>query len=152
MLMSTSRSITSSLKQLSRVLVAEGVEIFAERENELQIAERVRMHLMDSGVRVRVRDARVEVEFTATATRSEHPSANSTELFERLRVAIGANAIARGYRELGAATTDARDPQDAARVLDVFYEIGYALTLDDSSRLADEVRWALSLDKALPRS
>jgi hypothetical protein len=138
-----------SLRQVARTLVAAGVEIFAERESELHIAERVRMHLMDSGVRVRVNDARIEIVITATAARSEHPSAESHELFDQVRRTIGADAIARGYRELEATTSDAVDPHNPKRILDVFYGLGYVMRLNDPARLVEEVRWALELEKSL---
>jgi hypothetical protein len=152
MLQSASPSFSSSLRALARALAASGVEIFSEQESELRIAERVRMHLMDSGVRVRVKDGGLEVLFVATATRSAHPSASPDELFSRIRATTGNVALARGYRELAEARREARDPMGPRRVLDVFYELEYAISLSDPASLVDEVRWALDLEKSPPDS
>jgi hypothetical protein len=152
MLQRTTPLLSTSLRQIARTLAASGVEIFDQRDGELQIAERVRMHLMDSGVRIRAKDSRIEIVFTATASKAEHPSADPDDLFEMIRKTVGVAASAHGYREVGSSTTEARDPQCRDRVLDVFHGIEYARALDERAHLADEVRWALELDKSLAAS
>ena len=138
-----------SLRQIAGALTASGVEIFAEGERELQIAERVRMHLMDSGVRVRLHGACAEIVFTATASRNEHPTMEPSDLLERLRDQVGTAAEARGYRELRPTEIEALDPLDSSRVLDVFHGLEYVLLVSDAAQLGEEVRWAVELEKAL---
>lgn len=147
----TSATTSPALEELGRDLVERGIELFASTDRELQIAERVRVHLMDSGVRVRLEGGWLVLRFTATASKAAHPTASEETLFQLVRDAIGGAALARGYREHGAVVSEARDPQDASRVFDVFYGVEYALSLEpsDRSRLEDEVRWVLSRERSL---
>ncbi|MEM7138612.1 MAG: hypothetical protein AAF500_18675 [Myxococcota bacterium] len=137
---------TLGIQDIQQALVDAGVEIYGADGHELRIAERVRLHIMDSGVRV-VAQPGLEVAFTARTQRSDAPSAQPDELFRCVRDAIGARATDRGYEEAGAELVEVKDPVDEARVLDVWHEVTYRKPLDDVNATVEEVRWALELDK-----
>jgi len=137
---------TLSIQDIQRALAEAGVEIYRSEARELQIAERVRLHIMDSGVRV-VLNGNLLVQFTARTQRSDAPSAQSEELFRRVREEIGAEAGNRGYVEAAAEIVEVRDPVDEARVLDVWHEVTYRKPLEAVADAVTEVRWALELEK-----
>jgi len=135
-----------TIQDIQRALARVGVEIYRARDQELQIAERIRLHIMDSGVRVVVSDG-LAVQFTARAQRSDAPSAHPEELFRRVREEVGQQASGRGYRESSAEVVEVKDPVDNARVLDVWHEVTYRKALDHLDEAVAEVRWALDLEK-----
>lgn len=122
------------------------MEIYRAEAQELRIAERVRLHIMDSGVRV-VLNGELIVQFTARSQRSDAPSAQPAELFRRVRQEIGEQASKRGYEELGSEIVEVKDPVDEARVLDVWHEVTYRKPLAGVGDAVAEVRWALDLEK-----
>jgi hypothetical protein len=135
-----------SIQSIQQALASAGVEIYRTDDHELQIAERIRLHIMDSGVRVVVRDG-LAVQFTARSQRSDAPSAQPEELFRRVREEIGGQAGDRGYTEASAEVVEVTDPVDDARVLDVWHEVTYRKNLDQPDEAVAEVRWALDLEK-----
>ena len=137
---------TLSIQSIQQALASAGVEIYRTDEQELQIAERIRLHIMDSGVRVVLRDG-LAVQFTARTQRSDAPSAQPEELFRRVREEVGERAGNRGYREANAEVVEVKDPVDEARVLDVWHEVTYRKMIDEPAEAVREVRWALDLEK-----
>ncbi|MCS6797597.1 MAG: hypothetical protein NZ898_03545 [Myxococcota bacterium] len=132
---------------IRRVLEAAGLELYGGDDETIVLAERVRLHIMDSGVRVTRAHAGLAVEFTARSQRSDHPHDPEPALFDLVRARVGPEARERGYVEKDARRTEVRDPTDATRVLDVWYEIVYEKPVRGPEDLVDEVRWALSVDK-----
>jgi len=137
---------TLTIQDIQQALADAGVEIYRTEDQELQIAERVRLHIMDSGVRIVLSDA-LAVQFTARTQRSDAPSAQSEELFRRVREEIGERAGSRGYEESRAEIVEVKDPVDEARILDVWHEVTYRKPLAESDDAVAEVRWALDLEK-----
>ena len=137
---------TLTIQDIQQALADAGVEIYRTEDRELQIAERVRLHIMDSGVRVVLNRALV-VQFTARTQRSDAPSAHAEELFRRVREEIGERAGSRGYQESHAEIVEVKDPVDEARVLDVWHEVTYSKPLAAVGDAVAEVRWALDLEK-----
>ena len=137
---------TLSIQSIQQALASAGVEIYRTDEQELQIAERIRLHIMDSGVRVVLRDG-LAVQFTARTQRSDAPSAPPEELFRRVREEVGERAGNRGYLEANAEVVEVKDPVDEARVLDVWHEVTYRKMIDEPAEAVREVRWALDLEK-----
>ena len=137
---------TLSIQSIQQALASAGVEIYRTDEQELQIAERIRLHITDSGVRVVLRDG-LAVQFTARTQRSDAPSAQPEELFRRVREEVGERAGSRGYLEANAEVVEVKDPVDEARVLDVWHEVTYRKAIDEPSEAVSEVRWALDLEK-----
>jgi hypothetical protein len=134
------------LKKLKETLVAAGIEVYRTRPNEIHIAERIRLHLMDSGVRITFATSPA-VSFTVRAQRSDFPeSATETEIFARLRETIGSEAVSRGYTETWSGETSVKDPIDDQRQLDVWYEITYSRPIAEAAAI-EEVRWVLNLER-----
>ena len=122
-----------------------GIEIYRSTADEVHVAERVRLHIMDSGVRV-LAGGELRVRFTARSQRSDFPNADATTLLARVREGVGALAVERGYEETETSVREVKDPVDDARILDVWHEVVYEKATDPE-RLVDEVRWALDVEK-----
>jgi hypothetical protein len=137
---------TLTIQDIQQALADAGVEIYRTGAQELQIAERVRLHIMDSGVRV-VLNGELVVQFTARTQRSDAPSAHSEDLFRRVREEVGEQAGSRGYQESHAEIVEVKDPVNNARVLDVWHEVTYRKPLAAPADAVSEVRWALELEK-----
>ena len=135
----------SDLHVVKQRLVEAGLEIYRTKPAEIEIAERVRLHIMDSGVRVR---EDMTVTFTVRSQRSDFGAGISCdELFEKVREAVGSDAAARGYVEEAANTVTVRDPMDEAKVLDTWHEVIYSKSAGTVEAIIDEVRWALEIEK-----
>lgn len=138
---------SSDLKQVKEELAKAGVEIYRTRPPaEIHVAERVRLHIMDSGIRVRLSEGLI-VSFTARTQRSDFPADSAEDLFAKVRQAVGASAGERGYEEEAAQTVEVKDPMDDTRVLDTWHEVTYAKSLDSLEAVLDEIRWALGVEK-----
>ena len=134
---------TSTIRE---ALEAAGLEIYRARDEEIEIAERVRLHIMDSGVRV-VLGSAPTVRFTARSQRSDFPNSSAEELFDRVRAVVGSEALARGFVEKETRVHSVTDPVDDARVLDVWHEVVYDKPVAQLAELVDEVRWAVGVEK-----
>ncbi len=132
------------LQQVKKQLIDAGLEVYRTKPNELEIAERVRLHIMDSGVRVR---DDLTVVFTARSQRSDFPSVDAEHLFDKVRNVVGRDALGRGYAEEASQTVDVTDPMDDAKILDVWHEVVYAKSADAVDAVVEEVRWALGIDR-----
>lgn len=133
----------SDTTRLKTALEDAGVLIYRALDDELQVAERVRLHIMDSGVRVRVSDEVPEVVFTVRAQRSKFPDASPEELLMRVRAAVADMVSSREYTEIVASSRDVTHDQT---LLDVWHEVTYAKRTD-LDLLVDEVKWALGVEK-----
>lgn len=137
---------TPDVNEVKRALKAAGVEVYRSRPQEVQIAERVRLHIMDSHVRVRLEDG-LSVVFVARSQKSDFPQAQGDDLFERVRAGVGRLAASRGYVEAAARVQEVTDPVDDQKVLDVWHEVTFEKRADSLDEAVDEVRWALALEK-----
>jgi len=135
----------TDVQSVKKTLQDAGVEIYRLSDEEIQVAERVRLHIMDSGVRVRLAEG-VRIRFTARTQQSDFPNAEAADLFDKVRGAINDKASTRGYAETDAITVQVRDPVNEKRILDVWHEVTYEKPSDLES-LVEEVRWALELEK-----
>ena len=137
-----------TLETMSEAVVKAGLEIYRAEHPEIRIAERVRMHLMDSGVTIAlVPSPRVCV--TVRAQRSDFPMASESELFERVRGALSATTQARGYTEATAKARDILNPAEESDVLDVWHELTFEKSVNDIATAISEVQWALSVSKCI---
>ncbi|MBI2893982.1 MAG: hypothetical protein HYY06_10555 [Deltaproteobacteria bacterium] len=135
-----------SLPSVKSGLVEAGIEIYCVRGVVVEVAERIRLHLMDSGIRV-VTGNEPEVRFTARAQRSENQSLPPPSQFDKVRSVVGALAEQNGWAEIEATPTDVRDPVDKSKILDVWYEITFAKRVASLAEATDAVRWALGVEK-----
>ena len=141
--------MTQTETVIRQALEEAGIEIYRTQGDEIHVAERIRLHIMDSGVRV-VATSPGRVRFVARAQRADFPHATEQELLERLRGGVGAEARARGYEEGASRTVQVRDPVDEQRILDTWYEIPYEKGgLTDVDDVLAEVRWALAAERTL---
>jgi len=122
------------------------LEIYQKVGADILLAERVRVHMMDSGVRVRVGET-CEVIFTTRCQRSDFPSDDGDTLYARVRAVTGPLAEERGFREVQAERIEVTDPMDDSRVLDVWHEITWAQEVIDAPTAVQLARWALSVEK-----
>lgn len=137
-------------KEVKAELVAAGFEVYRTKPDEVQVAERIRLHIMDSGIRVHVAEP-AHVAFTVRQQRSDFPDVTPESLIDRARREVGSLATARGYQERTAGSVEVKDPMDPNRVLDVWHEVTYEKSIGDLSGAVEEVRWALSIERFLGR-
>jgi hypothetical protein len=138
-----------SLEGVRGTLVEAGLEVFRVDTDAVHLAERVRSHLMDAGVRVRC-SRQLGVDVTVRAQRSDFPSDAPERLFAHVREAVTESAEGRGFKETSARPREIRDPVDDTRLLDVWFELTFSKDASATS-LIDDVRWALALSKCVAR-
>ncbi len=135
--------------EIKKALVTAGLEIYRTRGEVVHLAERVRENLlMDSGIFVHAAESKVG--FVVRAQRTDFPNDGEDRLFERAR-ALVAPAVARGYQEVDAQVRKIFDPGDADRTLDTWCELSYEKPVPDLAAAIDEVKFALTLEKAATR-
>lgn len=135
------------MQSLKQALTEAGIEIYGESDTDLRIAERHRYHLMDSGVVARSEGDAIVVSFSIRAQRSEFPHVEESLIFERIRSVVGTTAIERGYSDGVERVVEVNDPVDATKLLDTWYELEFAKTVDGASPAIEEIRWALTVEK-----
>lgn len=129
-----------------RSLVEEaGLEVYQAHADEIEIAERIRLHIMDSGVRIKLADGLV-IRFSARCQRSDFPGDSPDALFERVHQAVGIPVRTRGYAEAERRVIEVKDPSDDERMLDVWHEIVFEMPCEEQA-LIEELRWVLELEK-----
>jgi hypothetical protein len=140
-----------SLDAARAAIVANGFEVFRVKGDTIQLAERVRLHLMDASVSVSFGE-RPRIEFTVRVQNSDFPGAEAEEMFGKVRQATASRAEARGFTEFDRRCRSVNDPIDSSRVLDVWYELIFAKDTQGTSdleQLIDDLRWALSVSKCV---
>lgn len=135
---------------MKKTLVARGFEVYRTLGDQVVLADRVRDNLiMDSGVAARCGDV-LAVRFVVRCQASDFPSASADDMYERAR-ACAAEALGRGYAEVGAAAVPVRDPGDHTATLDTWYEVSFERPLASEDELEPELRYALALEKTVSR-
>ncbi len=142
--------MTPTPAELKKTLVARGFEVYRTLGDQVVLADRVRDNLiMDSGVAARP-GAVLAVRFVVRAQASDFPAAVAGELYDRAR-ACAAEALGRGYSEVGVAEVPVRDPGDASNTLDTWYEVAFERAVASEDELDSELRYALGLEKTVSR-
>ncbi|MBN1612518.1 MAG: hypothetical protein JW940_38160 [Polyangiaceae bacterium] len=135
-----------STTELKHALIGEGFEVYRTLGTRVVLAERVRDNLiMDSGVAA-VSDERLAVRLTFRAQKSDFPGESDPQIHDRARQQ-GAPAAARGYAEVEQVIVPVLDPSDKSRTLETWFEVAFEKTVPDETRLFEELRHALSLEK-----
>lgn len=144
-----SLSSTPTPQQLKKALIASGFEVFRTLPDEVVLAERVRENLiLDSGVRVApLEGGTFQVRLVLRAQQGDFPNEAEDTLFERVRV-LAEPAIAQGFAERTTAVTAVKDPADATRTLDTFYEVHLAHDVATVEDAVPVLKFVLSLEKA----
>lgn len=143
--------LTSTPQQLKKALVASGFEVFRTLPEEVVLAERVRENLiLDSGVRVAPIDggSKLQVRLVLRAQRADFPNEDEPSLFARVRK-LAEPAIAKGFAEVSTAVTAVKDPADASRTLDTFYEVNLSHDVATVEDAVPVIKFVLSLEKAV---
>jgi hypothetical protein len=138
----------ATIDTLMQTLKEAGLEVYRVEGETIRVAERIRMHLMDSGVRVS-QGPTARVSLTVRSQRSDFPSASADELFEKVRGALREVTGEKGFVEVSAETRDVTNPVDETQVLDVWHEVTFERDVDDAQKLVDHVRWALGVPKCV---
>jgi hypothetical protein len=140
---------------LKKALVAQGFEVFRTLKDEIVLAERVRENLiLDSGIRVKAFETEdeFEVRLVLRAEKSDFPSEEDDELFQRVR-ALAAPALELGYVEVSTAVSPVTDPSNAETTLDTFYELFLLKKISGGMDVVSaEVRRAQGLTKTVPHT
>lgn len=136
---------TQDIQKIRGLVEGAGLEVYQAHATEIEIAERIRLHIMDSGIRVKVADGLV-IRFSARCQRSDFPGESPDALFERVHQAIGIPVQARGYSEAKRRVIEVKDPSDEERMLDVWHEIVFEMPCEEP-KLIEELRWVLELEK-----
>jgi hypothetical protein len=137
-----------TLADARKAIADQGLEFFRIEGELIHLATRVRSHLMDASVSLRF-GVQPCVSFTVRAQSSDFPGASGADMFEKVRSAISANALARGFSEIEEHSRQVQDPVDHARILDVWYELTFSKEFHDLDNMLDDVRWSLSVSKCV---
>lgn len=136
--------------EMKKALIAAGVEVYRTRGDVIHISERVRENLiMDSGVRVDTK--RSVVMFSVRAQRADFPKDSEPALYDKARNQAH-EATSRGYAEIDTQLTEMKDPSDSGKVLDTWFEVLFEKEADGIDGLIDEVKFALTVEKAAGQS
>ncbi len=133
-------------QEIKKVILGGGLEVYRTTGQEVIVADRVRDNLiLDSGVRVRPNGPDLEVRLIMGLRRGQYPNESNDQLFGRLRD-LAAPALERGFQEVHAGVAPVRDPADAKRTLDTFFEVVLARATTTAEVLED-VRFAMGIAK-----
>ncbi len=139
-------------QQLKKALVANGFEVFRTLSEEVVLAERPRENLiLDSGVRVGPIPGGFRVRVVLRAQKADFPNEEEDALFDRVRK-LAEPAVADGFVEQGTQVNSVKDPADAERTLDTFYEVSLSREVGTIDEAMPLVKFALSLEKAVATS
>jgi hypothetical protein len=121
------------VKELRKTLVEAGFEVFRVKDDEVHLAERQNLHLMEAGVRIRASQP-YRITVTARAQRSDAPGFSPEALFELVR--DGVRPLTElGFEEVAVQSRELFSVSDNNQVLDIWYEITLGRsfeTLDDA--------------------
>jgi hypothetical protein len=144
----TDAKILPTIERAKAALIERGVDIFRVEATEIALAKRVRSHLMDAGVSVQFAPD-PNVRFIVRAQSSDFPGAGATQLYDKVRTEIAAEARAQGFEEVAKQPREVRDPGDASRILDVWYELTFAKPVHDADTWLDDIGWAMNVSKCV---
>lgn len=139
-------------ERIVTVLTNAGHEIYRRDTDVVQLAERVRMHLMDSGVTVRPEpdgDRRASVTVAFRCQRSDFPVATADELHRRIVKSLHLEAVHAGFAPRAGTTRQITNPVDESHVLDVWFEVTYWREVEGDDALREAVAWALQMPKCI---
>ncbi|MDP3275931.1 MAG: hypothetical protein Q8Q09_12090 [Deltaproteobacteria bacterium] len=139
-----------SAKELRRALTDAGVEVFRVKDDEVHIAERQHLHLMEAGIRLAVGEP-MRVTVTARAQQSDSPTLDPELQFASVRAAIQP-LFALGYVETSANARELRSVSDDNRVVDVWYEIVMCLDCATVETAVASVQTALATERYIVAS
>lgn len=134
-----------NVKDLKRALVSAGLEVFRVRDDEVHLAERQNVQLMEAGVRARA-GAQPAVIVVARAQRNDAPTLSESALYDAIR-ARTASLLEAGYKEIAAGSREIRSVSDNSHLLDVWYEVTFARDVASLEEAVSEVQRALLAER-----
>jgi len=129
---------------LKRALVAAGLEVFRVRDEEVHLAERQNVQLMEAGIRVKSGTA-PRISVVVRAQRNDSPTVSEAVLYALIRERSEPLVLA-GYREEQAASREIRSVSDD-HVVDVWYEIVWVRQTTSIEDAVNEARRAIAIDR-----
>lgn len=135
---------TIDVKELKRALVATGLEVFRVRGNEVHLAERQNLHLMEARVQVAGGGAPT-VTVVLHAQRSDAPKMDPATLLEIVR-AHAAALRKDGYEEVDARPREIHSVNDDT-VLDVWYEVTLRRDVSTLDEAVSEAQRVISVER-----
>lgn len=133
------------LKDLKRALIAAGFEVLRTRGEEIHLAERHNVSLMEAGVRVRGGEA-PGVFVVARVEKSDAASVQAEQLFELVRSRTS-SLVAAGFCEVSTEVRELRSVSDEDRLTDTFYEVTFSRAVPDIDGLLRYARLAISAER-----
>jgi len=134
-------------ERLRQALVDAGFEIYRADGGSIVLAERVRMHLMESGVSL-VTGSELQITVCVRTQRTDHPGDDAATMLDRVRSAVAATVAERGFAESAAESRDIMHPSEQGNVLDVWHEVTFSRQVEEE-QLHDHLRWALALPRCV---
>lgn len=138
------------VKELRKTLVDAGLEVFRVKDDEVHLAERQNLHLMEAGVRIRASHP-FRVTVTARAQRSDAPGLTPEALFELVRDGVRP-LTAIGFEELAVQSRELFSVSDNSQVLDVWYEVTLGQSCETLEDAIGTARRALEVERYITPS
>lgn len=133
------------VKDLKRGLVAEGLEVFRTRGDEVHLAERQNVQLMEAGVRVRA-GASPRVIVVVRAQRNDAPALGAEAIFDAVRARCGALRDA-GFTETASHAREIRSVSDHDQLLDTWFEVTWEREVSSLAEAVAEARRAIACER-----
>ena len=133
------------VKELKRRLVAAGLEVFRTRGDEVHLAERQNVQLMDAGIRVRGGGAPA-VTVVMRAQRNDAPALTADAMFDAVR-SRASHLRDAGYAEVSSAPREIRSVSDPEHLLDVWFEVTWQRSIGAYDEAVAEARRAFDTER-----
>lgn len=133
------------IKELKRSLVTAGLEVFRTRGEEVHLAERQNVQLMEAGVRVRG-GATPAVTVVVRAQRNDAPSLAAELMFDAVCARAQGLSDA-GYVEVSREAREIRSVSDTSQLLDVWFEVTLQRAVGSHDEAVSEARRAMAAER-----
>lgn len=133
------------VKLLKRALEAAGLEVFRTRSEEVHLAERHNLQLMEARVLVRAGTSPA-VTVVVHAQRNDAPHLGDDALFALVRARVE-GLLARGYTEHHAAARGITSVSDPQHLLDTWFEVTLVRPVGSLDEAVDEARAAFAAER-----
>ncbi len=136
---------TLDVKELRRVLVEAGFLVFRVRDDEVHLAERQNVQLMEAGVRVRGGDSPA-ITVVIRTQRSDSPDKRASALLDVVRDRA-AGLFSAGYTEIQAVSREIRSVSDPDQVTDLWHEVTLRREISSMDEAVAQARLALATER-----
>lgn len=133
------------VKTLRKALVGVGLEVFRVRGDEVHLAERQNVQLMEAGVRVRG-GAEPAVTVTARSQRADAPTLSEDALFTLVRDRTR-SLLDAGYAEVSSKRDEIRSVSDPNLVLDVWFLVEFRRDVASIDEAVAEAQRAMATER-----